>query len=90
MVPCMLLDKDLPKFLWSCAVMTAAYTRNRCFHKRLGMIPVEAFTDVRPSLNNMHLFGSKCFSDVHQKKLDPRSVPGIFVGYDKACPAYLV
>ena len=54
------------------------------------MIPVEAFTDVRPNLNNMHLFGSKCFSYVYQKKLDPRSVPGICVGYDKACPAYLV
>ena len=81
----MLLDKDLPKYLWSYAVMIAAYTRNRYFNKRLGMTPVEAFTGVCPNLRNMHLFGSICFSYIHQKKyLDPRREPGVFVGYDKA------
>ena len=88
---CMLLENDLPKFLWAYAVMAASYTRNRCFNKRLGMTPVEAFTGIRPNISHMHEFGSKCFSHVNKKtKLDPRSEQGVFVGYDKSSPAYLV
>ena len=34
---CKLLDKDLPKYLWSYAIMTAACTRNRRFNTHLLM-----------------------------------------------------
>jgi hypothetical protein len=39
----------------------------------------------------MHVFGSTCYAFVQNaKKLDDRSRKGVFVGYDKDSPAYLV
>ena len=35
MARCLLLEAILPKFLWTYAVMTAVYIRNRCFNSRL-------------------------------------------------------
>ena len=91
MARCLLIDDKLPKMLWTYAVMTAAYIRNRCFNDRLGKTPYEALTGLRPNLNSMHVFGSVCYAYIQNpKKLDPRSRQGIFVGYDKSSPAYLV
>ena len=91
MARCLLIDAKLPKMLWTYAVMTAAYIRNRCFNDRLGKTPYEALTGLRPNLNSMHVFGSVCYAYIQNpKKLDPRSREGIFVGYDKSSPAYLV
>ena len=37
------------------------------------------------------MFGSTCYAYDHSaKKLDPRSKKGIFFGYDRQSPAYLV
>ena len=91
MARCILLSADLPKTLWTYAVRTSAYIRNRCYNPRTGKTPYELFTDKKPNLNNMHIFGTICYSYVHQKKkLDPRSKKGIFLGYDGQSPAYLV
>ncbi len=91
MARCLLLEAKLPKSMWTYAVMAAAYIRNRCFNVRLGKTPYEAFTGSKPNLSNMHVFGSVCYAYVQNaKKLDPRSKQGIFVGYDKGSPAYLV
>ena len=91
MARCSLLEANLPKSIWTYAVMAAAYIRNRCFNARLGKTPYEAFTGSKPDLSNMHVFGSVCYAYVQNaKKLDPRSKQGIFVGYDKRSPAYLV
>ena len=39
----------------------------------------------------MHVFGSVCYTHVQIKtKLDARSTKGVFVGYDRHSPAYLV
>ena len=39
----------------------------------------------------MHIFGRTCFCYIQNKtKLDPRCEKGIFVGYDKQSPAYLI
>ena len=39
----------------------------------------------------MHIFGTTCFCYVqNKKKLEPRCEKGIFVGYDKQSPAYLI
>ena len=91
MARCLLLEANLPKELWTYAVTTSAYIRNRCFNSRLGETPFEALTGKRPNLGNMHVFGSTCYAYVQNaKKLDARSKRGIFVGYDKESPAYLV
>jgi len=57
----------------------------------LGKTPFEALTGERPNLGNMHFFGSTCFAYVQNaKKLDVQSKRGIFVGYARESPAYLV
>ena len=91
MARCLLLEAKLPKNLWTYAVMTSVYIRNRCFNPRLGKTPYEAFVGKQPNLSNMHVFGSACYAIVQNpKKLDARSQKGIFVGYDKGSPSYLV
>ena len=55
------------------------------------MTPIEPFAGRKPDIQNMHAFGSTCFAYVQvNKKLDPRSEEGIFVGYDTNSSAYLV
>ena len=91
MARCLLLEAKLQKSMWPYAVMAAAYIRNRCFNARLGKTPYEALTGSKPNLSNMHIFGCTCYAYAQNaKKLDPRSKKGIFVGYDKRSPAYLV
>jgi hypothetical protein len=88
---CMLLDKGLPKYLWPYAVMYSAYTRNRCYVERLGKTPFEALVGKKPNVSHMQCFGQECLSLVQgAKKLDARANEGIFIGYDKYSPAYLV
>jgi len=48
-------------------------------------------TGRKPNLRNMHAFGTVCFAyEQNKTKLDARCQKGIFVGYDKNSPAYLV
>ena len=61
MARCLLLEANLPKFLWTYAVMTAVYIRNRCFNSRLEKTPYEALTGKQPNLSKMHVFGSPCY-----------------------------
>ena len=91
MARCLLIQANLPKTLWSYAAMCAAYIRNRYYNHRLQKTPYEAFKGQKPNLKNMHIFGTVCYSYVQdKKKLDPRANKGIFPGYDKGSPAYLV
>ena len=54
-------------------------------------IPFKMMTGKTPDMNKMHTFGTICYSyEDGAKKLDPRGKRGIFVGYDRNSPAYLV
>ena len=87
----LLTQANLPKNLWSCAVMCAVYIRNRCYNDRLKKTSHETFTGHKPNLQHMHIFGTVCFAYIQEKKkLDDRAEKGIFVGYDKGSPAYLI
>ena len=87
----MLIDSNLPRFLWAYAIMAAAHIRNRMYCQRISDTPYRLLTGKKPSISKLHVFGSICFANVHQKtKLDPRSRKGKFVGYDKYSPSYLV
>ena len=92
MARCLLLQSGLPKYMWTYALATSGYTRNRCYVQRTRSTPYELFTGKRPNLKNMVPFGTKCFVYVenHKRKLDDRSQTGVFVGYDRESPAYLV
>ena len=89
---CMLLNSKLPDQLWNYAVQTAAYVRNRCYSNRTKKTPYEMLTGKKPNMSKLQKFGSVCFAYNTQEKgkLDSRCEQGLFVGYDKNSPAYLV
>ena len=92
MARCMLIQAELPKALWPYSVFTAAYIRNRCYSDRLKITPFQALTGKIPNLARMQTFGSACYAynDTCTSKLDAKSTKGVFVGYDRNSPAYLV
>ena len=48
-------------------------------------------TGRKPDLSKMHIFRTTCYAYVQNtKRLEARSEKGVFVGYDKGSPAYLV
>lgn len=88
---CLLIEKGLPKVLWPYAVQTATHIRNRSYNDRIKNTPHFMLTGRKPDVSKMWVFGSECYAYKHnQKKLDPRCEKGIFVGYSKNSPAYLV
>ena len=92
MARCLLINTKLPKSLWTYAVMMSAYIRNRCYNQRTQQTPFFMFTGMKPNLNKIQEFGTLCYAyDNAQKlKLDARTKQGVFVGFDKGSPAYLV
>ncbi|CAB3984441.1 retrovirus-related pol poly from transposon tnt 1-94 [Paramuricea clavata] len=88
---CLRLQSGLPKTLWLYAIQTAAHIRNRYFNKRTKTTPYFSLTGKVPDLSKMWIFGSECFAyEQEHKKLDSRCSKGVFVGYDKNSPSYLV
>ena len=80
----LLIDAEFPKQLWTYAVMTSAYIRNRCYNPRRGKTPYEYLTGTKPNLFNMHTFGTVCYAYAQNKtKLNPTAEKGIFAGYDE-------
>lgn len=88
---CLLLEKGLPKAMWPYAIQSAAHIRNRCYNNRIKNTPYFMLTGRKPDLSKMWVFGSECYTYKYkQNKLDPRCFKGVFVGYDKNSPVYLV
>lgn len=92
MARCMLKAKGLPPKFWGEAVTTAVYVLNRSATKSLeNMTPFEAWYGKKPAVHHLRTFG--CIVHVklpaaNLKKLDDRSKPMIFVGYEPGSKAY--
>lgn len=90
----MLLEAGLPRTLWTEAVRTAVYLRNRSPTSvlKFKQTPMEAMTGQRPDLSHLRIFGCEAFvhipAEKRKGKLSPRSVPMVLVGYDLASKAY--
>jgi hypothetical protein len=88
----MLHDQCFPLYLWAEACATTVYLQNRSPRRILGkMTPKEAFTDRRPDVEHIKIFGCLTFSHVPSKrrtKLDPTAQQGILVGYSEMSKAY--
>jgi hypothetical protein len=88
----MLHDQSFPLYLWAEACATAVYLQNRSPHSIFEkMTPEEAFTDRRPDVKHIRIFGCSTFSHVPSKrrtKLDPTAQQGILVGYSEVSKAY--
>ena len=92
MARCLLLESEMPKNLWTLAVATSAYVRNRCFQQRTEKTAYELFTGRQPKVHHMMPFGSQCsvLDELPKTKLAPRAKEGTLVGYDRESPCYLV
>ena len=94
MVRAMLKAKDLPRELWGEVVSTAIYILNRSSTKALqGKSPHEVWTGKKPSVNHMRTFGSivhvkKKNTKGHLNKLEDRSHPMVFIGYELGTKGY--
>ncbi len=87
----MLIESGLPKILWTYAVQTAAVVRNRCFNNRSKQTAYYMSTGRQPNISRIQKFGLACYDYKHDKgKLDSRCEKGIFIGYDKNSPAYMI
>ncbi|WKA08973.1 hypothetical protein VitviT2T_026653 [Vitis vinifera] len=91
MVRSMLSSSKLPKFLWIEALKTAVYILNRVPTKAVLKTPFELLKGWKSSLRHMRIWG--CSSEVRiynpqEKKLDPRTISGYFIGYAEKSKGY--
>jgi transposase InsO family protein len=90
----MLHASGLPYTFWEHAVMTAVYLRNRSPTKALtDATPYEAWRGEKPDLSHLRVFGCRAYMHLDKtkrNKLQPRSIPVIFVGYATEAKAWLV
>lgn len=82
---CIMMAMNVPKFLWSEAVMTVAYLMNRMPSRVSGYrTPIECLTGSTTYVVPPKVFGCVCFVKDYRPsvgKLDPRALKCIFVGY---------
>jgi peptidoglycan hydrolase CwlO-like protein len=88
----LMVTMNVPKFLWSEAVLTATCLINRTPSKLLAMkTPWEIFFGENKFVVSPKIFGCTCFVRDHRPqvgKLDPRGVKCIFVGYTAGQKGY--
>lgn len=89
---CLLLDKQLPGYLWGEAIKAAAEILNlRSTKRHPDKTPEELFTGKKPSISHLKIFGSPAFAHVPKvarSKLAPRSEQCILLSFDNAAKAY--
>jgi hypothetical protein len=88
----LLKAKNMPGMFWGEAVSTAVYLLNRAPTQSVtGMTPYEAWHGARPDVSHLRTFG--CIAHVKDvrpllKKLEDRSRPMVFLGYEQGSKAY--
>ena len=83
----LLNSKDLPSYLWAEAVNTAVYLLNRAStcDKDRTKTPYEIWSDKKPDLSHVRVFGSTAYKYVPKQlttKFDKRASKTIVVGYE--------
>jgi hypothetical protein len=81
----MLINAQLPDYLWAEAVSIACYTQNRCMiTKRHHKTPYQIVHERKLNINYFHVFGALCYP-VNDRddlgKLKAKADIGVFVGY---------
>ena len=88
----MLKAKDLPRELWGEAISTDVYILSRSSSKTLqGQTPHEKWTGRKPFVDHMRTFESIIHvknTKGHLNKLENRSQPMLFIGYELGTKAY--
>jgi hypothetical protein len=82
----------MPHKFWGEAVMTAVYVLNRSFTRSMDDVtPFEAWHEGKPDVEHLRVFGCVAHAKVTRpglKKLDDRSTPMVFLGYEQGSKAY--
>ena len=91
MVRSMRSNTKLPQYLWTETLKTVVYILNRVPTKAVSKMPFESFKGWKPSLRHIRVWG--CPSEVRiynpqEKKLDPRTINGYFIGYAERSKGY--
>ena len=91
MVKSMISKTKLPQSFWAEALQTAMYILNRGPSKSVPKTPFELWTNRKPSLNHLKVWG--CPAEVrvynpHERKLDPRTTSRFFIGYPLASKGF--
>jgi hypothetical protein len=83
-----------PPFLWTKVINVAIYFINYIMSKSLGkMSPKHVYTREPPRLGHLKVF--KCLTYIHVPKvrvdkLEPRTIKGIFIGYNDVSKEYRI
>ena len=91
MVRSMISHSTLPESLWGEALKTAIYILNRVPNKAVNKTPYELWTNKRPSLKHLHIWGCPVEArpyKPHVRKLDSRTISCYFVGYAEHSRGY--
>uniref|UniRef100_A0A2N9HH13 Integrase catalytic domain-containing protein n=1 Tax=Fagus sylvatica TaxID=28930 RepID=A0A2N9HH13_FAGSY len=89
----LLSQSNLPISYWSYAVSTAAHLINKLPTPLLSdKSPWESLFHTKPTLSHLRAFGCQCFpllTPYNKTKLQPKSVPCIFLGYPFTSKGYV-
>ncbi|KAI5339875.1 hypothetical protein L3X38_019148 [Prunus dulcis] len=91
MIRSMMSCTNLPIFLWGEALKTANYILNRTPTKSINRIPYEVWNGRKPSIKHLRVWGCKAEAKPYnpvEKKLDPKTISGYFVGYPERTKGY--
>ena len=91
MVRSMRSNTKLPQFLWTETLKTAVYILNRVPTKAVSKTPFESFKGWKPSLRHIRVWGCPYEVRIYnpqEKKLDPRTISGYFIGYAERSKGY--
>ncbi|KAE8961573.1 hypothetical protein PR001_g30001, partial [Phytophthora rubi] len=92
----MLLDSQLPHYMWEDALRHAAYIRNRIPTKRSAVTPHQRLFGARPKLRHLPVFGQSVVIRIPEKvrkkrfRFDGRGDLGAFVGFSELMKGYRV
>lgn len=88
----LLKSQGMPGLFWGEAVTTAVYLLNRSPTKSVvGKTAYEAWREKKPSVEHLRTFGCTAHVKVvgpTQGKLADRSIPMVFIGYERSTKAY--
>jgi len=88
-----MLEAGAKEELWAEALAAVFHVLNRSPKAGLGMTPLEALTGRRPNVAGFRVWGSRAWAlkpKTQQRKLEPRTDVGRFVGYAVGGKAYRV
>ena len=91
MIRSMISHSNLPISLWGEALKTAAYILNKVPTKATAKTPYEIWTDKKPSLKHLHIWGCPAKARPyrpHEKKLYSRTISCYFIGYSERSSGY--